>query len=307
MTDLTDPSPWIGPSGDPNDEQFGDIVETATLATAGEYDAVLVGEPYDGAVIGRPGARAGPSALRRELGGTKTHHIERGPVHAVADLGNIEVPAGNVEQVQRTVRSVTDRVHATSAVPVFLGGDNSLTFPNAAPLVADGTVGAISFDAHLDCRAVQDEPTSGTPYRQLHDAGLDTLAVVGARHFETSTAYHDYLAEQGGTVLPPESVAGDPIGAADDALAALGDVDAVYVSLDLDVLDAATAPGVSAPTPGGLSTRELFRMLGRVASDDRIAGFEVVECAPPLDTGNRTARAGARAIAHFFSGLGGDR
>ncbi|MFY4812191.1 formimidoylglutamase [Haloarcula sp. AONF1] len=307
MTDLTDPSPWTGPSGDPNDEQFGDIVETATLATADEYDAVLVGEPYDGAVIGRPGARAGPSTLRRELGGTKTHHIERGPVHAVADLGNIEVPAGNVEQVQRTVRSVTDRVHATSAVPVFLGGDNSLTFPNAAPLVAAGTVGAVSFDAHLDCRAVQDEPTSGTPYRQLHDAGLDTLAVVGARHFETSTAYHDYLAEQGGTVLPPESVAGDPAGAVDDALATLGDVDAVYVSLDLDVLDDAAAPGVSAPTPGGLSTRELFRMLGRVASDDRIAGFEVVECAPPLDAGNRTARAGARAVAHFLSGLGGDR
>ncbi|NHN61734.1 formimidoylglutamase [Haloarcula sp. JP-Z28] len=307
MTDLTDPSPWTGPSDDPNDEQFGDIVETATLATAGEYDAVLVGEPYDGAVIGRPGARAGPTALRRELGGTKTHHIERGPVHAVADLGDIEIPAGGVEQVQRAVRSVTARVHATSAVPVFLGGDNSLTFPNAAPLLAHETVGAVSFDAHLDCRAVRDEPTSGTPYRQLHDAGLDALAVVGARHFETSTAYHDYLAEQGGTVLPPASVAGDPADAVDDALAALGDVDAVYVSLDLDVLDAAAAPGVSAPTPGGLSTRELFRMLGRIASDDRIAGFEVVECAPPLDAGDRTARAGARAIAHFLSGLGGDR
>jgi len=307
MTDLTAPSPWTSPSGDPNDEQFGDVVETATLATASEYDAVLVGEPYDGAVIGRPGARAGPAALRRELGGTKTHHAERGPVHAVADLGDIDVPAGSVEQVQRAVRSVTARVHATSAVPVFLGGDNSLTFPNAAPLVSDGTVGAVSFDAHLDCRAVQDGPTSGTPYRQLHHAGLDTLAVVGARHFETSTAYHDYLAEQGGTVLPPASVAGDPAGAVDDALDALGDVDTVYVSLDLDVLDAAAAPGVSAPTPGGLSTRELFRMLGRIASDDRIAGFEVVECAPPLDAGDRTARAGARAVAHFLSGLGGGR
>ncbi|EMA33137.1 formimidoylglutamase [Haloarcula japonica] len=307
MTDLTVPSPWTGTSGDPNDEQFGDVVETATLATAGKYDAVLVGEPYDGAVIGRPGARAGPAALRRELSGTKTHHIERGPIHTVADLGDIEIPAGGVERVQSAVRSVTTRVHATSAVPVFLGGDNSLTFPNAAPLVSDDTVGVVSFDAHLDCRAVQDEPTSGTPYRQLHDAGLDTLAVVGARHFETSTAYHDYLAEQGGTVLSPESVTSDPLGAVDDALAALGDVDAVYASLDLDVLDATAAPGVSAPTPGGLSTRELFRMLGRVASDDRIAGFEVVECAPPLDTGNRTARAGARAIAHFLSGLGGDR
>ncbi len=303
MTDLTDPSPWTGPS------------TTRTTSSSVTSSRRPRSRPLPrrrgagGRAVrrgrhGRPGARAGPAALRRELGGTKTHHVERGPVRSVADLGDIEIPAGGVEQVQRAVRSVTARVHATSAVPVFLGGDNSLTFPNAAPLLAHETVGAVSFDAHLDCRAVRDEPTSGTPYRQLHDAGLDALAVVGARHFETSTAYHDYLAEQGGTVLPPASVAGDPADAVDDALAALGDVDAVYVRLDLDVLDAAAAPGVSAPTPGGLSTRELFRMLGRVASDDRIAGFEVVECAPPLDAGDRTARAGARAVAHFLSGLG---
>lgn len=303
MTGLTDPAPWTGPSSDSNDEQFGDVIETADPDSAGEYDAVLVGEPYDGAVIGRPGAREGPAAIRRELAGTKTHHIERGAVDSVADLGDVEIPPGGVERVQRAVRSVTAEVHATSAVPVFLGGDNSLTVPNAAPLLTHATVGAISFDAHLDCRAVRDAPTSGTPYRQLHRAGLDTLAVVGARHFETSTAYHEYLAERGGRVLSPDDVSGDPLGAVDEALAALGDVDAVYVSLDLDVLEAAAAPGVSAPTPGGLSTRELFRMLGRVASDPRVAGFEVVECAPPLDEGTRTARVGARAVAHFLSGL----
>ncbi|MBV0901522.1 formimidoylglutamase [Haloarcula salina] len=307
MTGLTDPAPWEGPSSDPNDEQFGDVVEAADLDSAGEYDAVLVGEPYDGAVIGRPGAREGPAAIRRELAGTKTHHVERGAVDSVADLGDVEIPPGGVERVQNAVRSVTTDIHATNTVPVFLGGDNSLTVPNAAPLLTHSTVGAISFDAHLDCRAVRDAPTSGTPYRQLHRAGLDTLAVVGARHFETSTAYHDYLAEQGGRVLPPDAVGGDPLGAVDEALAALGDVDAVYVSLDLDVLEAAAAPGVSAPTPGGLTTRELFRMLGRVAGDPRVAGFEVVECAPPLDDGTRTARVGARAVAHFLSGLGAAR
>ncbi|MDS0281028.1 formimidoylglutamase [Haloarcula onubensis] len=303
MSGLTDPPRWDGPSADPNDEQFGDIVEPATLASAGEYAAVLVGEPYDGAVIGRRGAREGPAAIRRELAGTKTHHVERGPVRSVGDLGDIDLPDGDVATVQAAVRETVAAVHDADAVPVFLGGDNSLTFPNAAPLLERGRLGALSFDAHLDCRAVRDGPTSGTPYRQLHEAGLDAFAVVGARHFETSTAYHEYVAERGGRVTTPEAVRADPIAAVEDALDALEGVDAVYVSLDLDVLEAAAAPGVSAPTPGGVTTRELFAMLGRAAADDRVAGFEVVECAPPLEDGDRTARAAAHAVAHVLSGL----
>ena len=83
----------------------------------------------------------------------------------------------------------------------------------------------------------------------------------------------------------------------------LGNVDRIYVSVDLDVLDAAAAPGVSAPTPGGITSRELFRMLRLLGSEDRLAGFEVVECAPDLEAGtaNLTATAGARAIAHLLS------
>jgi formimidoylglutamase len=318
VTGLSRVFEWTGPSPDPNDEQFGDVIESADLDAAGEYTAVLVGEPYDGAVIGRRGAREGPRALREALAATKTHHVDAGPVDSVADLGDVQVPlaadpadegadgyGGDVAAVQSAVASVTSAVHDAAAVPVFLGGDNSLTVPNARPLVERGSLGVLSFDAHLDCRELGDGPTSGTPYRQLFAAGLESLAVVGARHFETSTAYHDYLHDEGGRVLTAEQVAVDPIDALDDAIASLGDCEAIYVSLDLDVLDAAAAPGVSAPTPGGLSTRELFRMLAHVAADDRVAGFEVVECAPPLDTGDRTARAGSRAVAHFLASLEG--
>jgi formimidoylglutamase len=303
MSGFTAPPTWDGHSADPNDEQFGDIVEGTTLAVAGDYDAVVVGEPYDGAVIGRRGAREGPAAIRRELADAKTHHVERGPVRSVGDLGDVELPEGDVETVQAAVRDTAAAVYDADTVPVFLGGDNSLTYPNAAPLLSEGRLGALSFDAHLDCRAVRDGPTSGTPYRQLHEAGLSAFAVVGARHFETTTVYHDYVAERGGHVTTPETVRADPIATAEAALDALGDVDAVYVSLDVDVLEAAVAPGVSAPTPGGVTARELFAMLGRVAAHDRVAGFEVVECAPPLDESERTARVAARAVAHFLSGL----
>jgi formiminoglutamase len=364
---IGDPPEWTGPSDDPNDEQFGDVVESAALDNVADYDVIIAGEPYDGAVIGRRGAAEGPGAIRKSLAATKTHHVDLGPIAVadgsagdrengagtgekrgrdsarersrdpegrslgIADLGDVRLPAvdggpaseGNsttdseahpvddrdrepsVEAVQERVRSAASELYGRGAVPVFLGGDNSLTYANVAPLLERGSVGVLSFDAHLDCRQVRAGvgPTSGTPYRQLHDEGLDALAVLGARHFETSTAYHDYLHDQGGRAYTPAEVTADPVDAADEAIASLGDVDAIYVSVDVDVLDSAAAPGVSAPTPGGLSTRELYRLLDHVATRGRVAGFEVVECAPPLDRDDLTVDAAARAVAHFLASL----
>ncbi|WP_123538333.1 formimidoylglutamase [Halosimplex salinum] len=342
---LTDPPDWVGPSDDPDDAQFGHVVEQTTVDDLDEYGVVIVGEPYDGAVIGRRGAAEGPAAIRESLAATKTHHVDLGPISlagkradedgenvaserihgptgsggSIADLGDVVLPVDgerhgddgsgedsdpSVERVQERVREVTRELYGRGTVPVFLGGDNSLTYPNAAPLLDRGSLGVISFDAHLDCRAVGEAgPTSGTPYRQLHEAGLDEMVVLGARNFETSTAYHDYLHEHGGRVFTPADVAEAPIDVIDDAIASLGDVDAIYVSVDLDVLDATAAPGVSAPTPGGLTTRELYRLLEHVAVHGRVAGFEVVECAPPLDRDGRTVDAATRAVAHFFASL----
>jgi formimidoylglutamase len=331
------PPEWSGPSDDPNDEQFGDAVERANVDDLDEFGAVIVGEPYDGGVVGRRGAAEGPAAIRESLAATKTHHVDLGPVSVagdsadgvgrnvpnrrihgptgpgvgLGDLGDIDLPGDDTADepsaaaVQERVGEVTDRLYGRGVVPVFLGGDNSLTYSNAAPLLERGSLGVLSFDAHLDCREVRDGvgPTSGTPYRQLFADGLDELAVVGARNFETSTAYHDYLHERGGRVFAPAEVAADPVDAMDDAIASLGDVDAIYVSVDVDVLDAAAAPGVSAPTPGGLTTRELYRLLEHVATHGRVAGFEVVECAPPLDERGRTVDAAARAVAHFLATL----
>ncbi|MFB6270470.1 MAG: formimidoylglutamase [Halobacterium sp.] len=295
------PEDWTGPSDDPNDEQFGDVVEPTTLDDAGDYDAVLVGEPYDGAVIGRKGANEGPAAVKDALAAVKTHHFAEGPVDAVGDLGDVVLVDDDVDVVQEEVGEAAAAVHETAALPVFVGGDNSLSYPNAAPLLDASSLGVLSFDAHLDCREVRDRPTSGTPYRQLFDAGLDSLAVVGARHFETSTAYADFLADQGGTVVTAERAAADVDAALDDALAAMDGVDHVYVSVDVDILDAAY-PGASAPTPGGLQPRELFRLVRGAAADPRVAGFEVVETAPPLDEDGRTVDAAARTIAHFLAG-----
>ncbi|WP_435196554.1 formimidoylglutamase [Natronomonas sp. EA1] len=282
---------------DPNDELFGDVMETSSIEAAAEYPAVVVGEPYDGAVIGRPGAAEAPDAIRQALASVKTHHFEAGPVGRLADVGNLPIARETVAETQDAIAEQVAPLYAS--FPVFLGGDNACTVGNVTPLLDDAT-GVISFDAHLDCRA--GEPSSGTPYRQLRDRGLDALAVVGARHFETSTPYAEYL-DEWGTVVTAEAVGRDSEDALDTAFDALDGVERIFLSLDCDVLDASAAPGVSAPTPGGLTTRELFSLLHEAASDPRVAGFEVVECAPPLDREEMTVRAAARAVAHVLAGV----
>lgn len=283
---------------DPNDELFGDLLTRIDPDDAAAHAHVLVGEPYDGGVIGRSGAADAPDAIREALAAVKTHHFGSGPVESLADAGDLAIARDSVAATQEAIAEHTAPLYAS--FPVFLGGDNACTVGNVTPLLDEST-GVISFDAHLDCRA--GEPSSGTPYRQLRERGLDALAVVGARHFETSTAYAEYL-DEWGTVVTAEAVGRDPEAALETAFDALAGVDRVFLSLDCDVLDASAAPGVSAPTPGGLTTRELFALLRRAAGDERVVGFEVVECAPPLDRESMTVRAAARAVAHTLAGVG---
>jgi formimidoylglutamase len=324
-------SAWTGPSSDPNDEQFGHVVTPATLGPRGiESDVVLVGEPYDGAVIGRKGAVDGPTAIREELAGLKTHRFGMGPVASgdgtdtsltIADLGDVSLTGGappddDTATVQDRVAAVAGAVHQTDAFPVFLGGDNSLTVGNVRPLLEaaherDERVGVVNFDAHLDVREPTDGPTSGTPYRQLLESHLDRYVVVGAREFETSTTYADYVEDHGGTILTADELGGSLDTGLTKIASATADLDHLYLSVDLDVLDAAAAPGVSAPTPGGLTTRELFSLVRSVGTDERLAGFELVETAPSLDPAaapdsperNRTVGAAARTVAHLLAGV----
>lgn len=309
------PSPrWESSSGDPNDETFGDVVEAADarepdLLDPG-YDVVVVGEPFDVGAIGRRGAASAPEAIRSSMQSVKTRSFDvwstPDPL-SIGDLGDVDVSSMDVNTLQKRIEGAIAEVHDGPAFPVFLGGDNSVTVANARPLLESRSVGVVNFDAHLDVREVRTTPTSGTPYRQLFDAGLDAYTCVGARHHETSGAYVDYLEERGGTVVTAEAVDRDFDRAMQRARDGVADVDVVYLSVDCDVLDAAAAPGVSAPTPGGLTTRELFQAVRRLADDDRLAGFEVVECAPPHDEGGRTVDAAARTVAHFLAGYGGAR
>ena len=313
MSEFTQEFNWRGPTFDPNDEHFGDIVEHATPETAANYTAVLVGEPYDGGQVSVRGASLGPEGIRQGFAETKTCNLNHGPVTDIGDLGDIDIPWGrDVSETQDFIKDVAQEVHQLDTLPVFIGGGHDLGYPNSASLLdLHDNVAVINFDAHADVREVVDKPYNGSPFRQAFEEGLADYAFVGGRHHETSTSYVNYMRENDMEIIPSEEVGADPVGSVERAIESVGDVDAIHVSCDLDVLDMTAAPGTTAPTPGGLTTRELYTCLRSVARNPRVVSFDLIGCAPPLEAGtqrlmsanvNRTAIAGARAIANFLAG-----
>jgi formimidoylglutamase len=277
--------------------------------------AALLGVPYDGAVIGRRGAREGPRALRRALAPMKTCRVTPGPgtVHAV-DRGDVPLDENApVPEAHEAVREAAAALRIDDAVPVGLGGDHSLTYPLARPHAeAHGRLGVVNVDAHLDVREVEDVPNSGSSFgRLLRDDLVDGahLVEVGPRDFATSSHYVDWARDRGATLVPADDVPHEEPGQVLRTAyeGPLADVDAVYVSLDVDALDQAHGPGVSAPTPRGLTTTQ-FAAQARTAIGARPApraGGALVETAPPHDPTDRTARAAARAAAEVLAALSG--
>lgn len=301
MTGLVAPPTWFSPPGEPGDQQFAGVVEPEALEGAGGYPAVLLGEAVGDHMATPTGADSWPGAVREALAWLRPHHLDTGSVGPVADLGTIrfvEEGPGD-ETVRGTVRDFAGRVYRTDTVPLFLSDDGALAVPNAQPLLDRGSLGVLSFDGHLNCRPVSGEPAHRSMCRALFEAGLDALAVVGARQFETPSTEHAFCRERRGTVVPADAVGTDPRATVADALDALGDVDTVFVHVDVDV--------VGTDTPGGLGARELFGMLGGCAVDHRLAGVQVVGDPTEPAAQSRPARIGATAVAHLLAGREGRR
>lgn len=271
----------------------------------------LFGVPFDAAVIGRRGAAKGPDAIRAEMAILKPYAFGRGAFDPqVVDWGNIEVTEVDVPGTHELVRETAGVVLTSGQIPLALGGDHSITFPLVqAQAAANGKIGVINLDAHLDIREVHEgRITSGTPFGRLLEAGHvapENLVEVGLRDFSTSPYYGGKAEERGiGVVTAAEAREGGIVDVMEDAVKrASRRTRGVYLSVDMDVLDQAHGPGVSAPTPDGLSTSELLLAVKTVAASGKLLGADVVELAPPYDEGGRTARAAAFTVMTLLAGL----
>jgi formiminoglutamase len=310
VTDAPDPLAGLRASPDPRDPRAPSLLAPRSGGEPIEGRTVVVGMPYDGGVPSRPGARFGPRAIREALSAFGTYDGARETPPAL-DLGDVSLPTMNGAAAHARIEQAARETFAAGALPVFLGGDHGVTGSLIRGLAAakpEIRLGLITIDAHLDVREYDDEASlsSGTPFRRALETGVlegTRVAMVGIRRFANSRHYLDWAAGQGVHLMTMEDVAKQgAVAVAKAALyAATKDADALYLSIDIDAIDAAFAPGVSAAGIGGLTAREAIDLVATIASHPKLISADLMELSPPYDQDARTARLAARLLLEILA------
>jgi agmatinase len=268
-----------------------------------DYDIAVAGVPFDAGVTYRPGARFGPAAIRQASRLLKPYHpaLDVAPfaTKQVVDAGDIPANPFDISTAVDEIRTgVVGLLHRPEQRVVLLGGDHTIALPALQAMhEVHGPVALVHFDAHLDTWDTYfGAPcTHGTPFRRASEQGLlvkDHSAHVGIRGSLYDRADLLADAELGFTVVHCRDI--DRIGidgVVERVLDRVGD-HPVYVSIDIDVLDPAFAPGTGTPEIGGMTSRELVAVL-RARRGTNIVGADVVEVSPAYDHAEVTAVAAA--------------
>ena len=282
--------------------------------------AVIIGAPFDGGTSHRPGCRFGPQAMRTT---DYLPHDGRRPSLAlgvdplvdlgVVDLGDVAMPSGDTERSLALLEDRVAMVANAGVIPIILGGDHTIALPDVTGVarhVGWGRVSVIHFDAHADTGQSQMGSLygHGTPMRRLIESGAcrgDRFLQIGLRGYWPEPETLDWMAAQGMRSFEmAEIVARGLDDVLDEALdVAMTDCDAVFMSVDVDVVDPGSAPGTGTPEPGGLTSRQLLDAVRRIAMSVPIAGVDVVEVAPPYDHAEITAYLGNRIVLEALGGV----
>lgn len=304
---------FAGPVDSSKVPRFAGFATFARLPRLDEVtsaDVAVLGVPFDGGVSYRPGARFGPAAVREGSRLLRPYNpgLDVSPFEAaqVVDAGDIAVNPFRVEAAMETLQHEVQGLGATGTKLVTVGGDHTIALPLLrAAAKKHGPVALLHFDAHLDTWDTYfDEPyTHGTPFRRAVEEGiLDTSALshVGIRGPLYGRADLDEDRRLGFGILTATDVLRRGVDEVVEAVRArIGDRP-LYVSVDIDVLDPAHAPGTGTPEAGGLTSRELLEILRGLAGANLI-GADVVEVAPAYDHAEVTAIAAAHVAYDLVS------
>ena len=283
-----------------------------------EADIAIIGAPFDDAVTHRPGTRFGPRAIREAQYQTgMLHSLQVGvapfEVLRAVDAGDAQVYPGRLQhghgEIYRKVREVAE----TGAIPIVLGGDHSITWPNATAVAEmrwPQRIGIVHFDAHADTAmdGYGSLHSHGAPMRRLIESGAvlgKNFVQVGLRGYFPDEPTLAWMRAQGmrSHFMTEIEERGSEAVVADAIAEALDGPDAIWISLDIDVVDPGLAPGTGTPEPGGMLTRELLRALRQIAQKVPIAGMDIVEVSPPYDWAESTAMIANRAALEVISSL----
>jgi agmatinase len=273
-------------------------------------DVAVVGVPFDSGVTYRPGARFGPAHVRQSSRLLRPYNPALGIApfgeQQVVDAGDVAVNPFDIGVAISTVEVAASELTATGARLLTIGGDHTIALPLLRAVHArHGPVAVLHFDAHLDTWDTYfGEPyTHGTPFRRASEEGL--IDLEHSMHVGIRGPLYDASDLPDSERLGFETVHCVDVqmqglsSAIDRMRARLGDAP-VYVSVDIDVLDPAHAPGTGTPEAGGLTSRELLAML-RELVDLRVVGADIVEVVPAYDHAEITGIAAAHVGYELLS------
>ena len=289
------------------------------LLAAG-VDVAVFGAPVDMG-FGVRGAGLGPKAMRAPIGvpggaGSLPHmHVGiawKRELVAV-DYGDAPIDRLSMERSMPPVRKMVREIAETGAIPVIIGGDHSLEYPNVAG-VADvygkANVGVIHFDAHFDAAGARGGHliSHAQPIRRLiedgHVLGKNYIQ-VGLRGYWPGEEGFEWMRENGlryHTMVEVERHGWDAVmeRVMDEAL---DGPEHLYISFDIDVMDPAYTPGTGTPVSAGLTPREVFPLIRSLCSENNLVGFDLVELAPTLDPGYTTVLNSNLLVQECLTGI----
>jgi agmatinase len=292
---------------------FGTLPYTQDPAELEGVDVAIVGAPTDDLVSDRPGARFGPRAIRAASCPPGPHleaKVDAMAVLKMVDYGDAPVlpadPARSHEAIERTVGEVV----SAGAIPVVLGGDHSIAEPDIRACAAGrGPIGLVHFDTHTDTGTdvYGVEVSHGTPMYRLVEAGVvdpRRYVQIGLRGYWPGEQEFGWQAERGITSFFMHDVR--KLGIEEVVRQTVSTVGEghVFLSVDIDVLDPAFAPGTGTPEPGGMETGDLLWACRTIARELELVGAEVVEVIPTaVGSADITALAADRIVREILTGL----
>jgi agmatinase len=285
-----------------------------------DADVVILGAPFDGGTSHRAGTRFGPQYIRQTC---YLPHDGSRPSLAlrvdglqdlrVYDAGDVEMFSGDAARSVRDLQHAVHTVTANGAIPLVLGGDHTIAWPDVAGVaqhVGAGRVSMIHFDAHADTGNVEFGSLigHGQPMRRLIESGAvrgDRFLQIGLRGYWPPPETLDWMAAQRMRSYEMTEIVARGL---DECLSeafeiAMDDCDGVFLSVDIDVCDPGHAPGTGTPEPGGLTARQLLDAVRRIGYELPVLGMDVVEVSPPYDHAEITSFLANRVVLEALSGI----